>query len=103
MELADTNGDGIDEILAYSMTPGKTAMVTRILSVVENGDGSSVLKTLLEDRTSPPGYPLLGSEEQKPSVTFLQMASKDKDGLRRVYCWDGSRFEKCVEVVWKKP
>jgi hypothetical protein len=26
------------------------------------------------------------------------MGSKDKSGHRRVYCWDGSAFEKCLEV-----
>ncbi len=103
MELTDTNGDGTDEILAYYLTSGDTAMVTRVLSIDANGGGPPAFRNILEDKTVPPGYPLLGTEGSKPSVTFLQMGSRNSSGLRRVYCWDGKSFEQCVEVVWKKP
>ncbi len=101
--LTDTNGDGTDEILAYYLTSGDTAMVTRVLSLDVKGEGPPALRNILEDRTVPPGYPLLGTEGQKPSVTFLQMNNGSGNGLRRAYCWDGNQFEKCVEVEWKKP
>jgi hypothetical protein len=103
MEITDTNGDGTDEILAYYLSDGNGAMFTRVLAINTNGKGSPELRNILEDRTVPPGYPLLGSEGQKPSVTFLQMGNGSTDGLRRVYCWNGDSFEKCVEVIWEKP
>ena len=103
MELTDINGDGTNEVLVYYLSAGEGAMVTRVLSIDNNGGGSPRLFTLLEDKTVPPGYPLLGSEGQKPSVTFLQMGNGKSDGLRRVYCWNGESFDKCVEVVWERP
>lgn len=103
MEIADTNGDGTDEILAYYLADGDGSMVTRVLSLDSEGTGTPELRAILEDRTVPPGYPLLGSEGEKPSVTFLQMGNGSTDGLRRVYCWEGKKFEKCLEIVWEKP
>ncbi|MDF1536373.1 MAG: hypothetical protein P1S46_07715 [bacterium] len=103
MELSDTNGDGKDEILAYYLTPGEAAMVTRILAMERGPDGSPLLRRILEDETIPPGYPILGNEGQDPSVTFLQMGDGNSDGLRRAYCWNGESFAKCVEVEWKRP
>jgi hypothetical protein len=93
MEITDTNGDGTDEILAYYLSDSNGAMVTRVLSMNTNGKGSPELRNILEDSTFPPGYPLLGSEGQKPSITFLQMGNGSADGLRRVYCWNGEKRE----------
>jgi hypothetical protein len=45
----------------------------------------------------------LGTEGQTFSVTFMRMATRERSGYRRVYCWNKKRFEKCVEVEWKKP
>ena len=107
MEITDANGDGADEIIAYyladGISGGEPSMVTRVLSLHINGTGQPELRNILEDRTVPPGYPLLGSEGQKPSVTFLQMSNGKSNGQRLVYCWNGNSFEKCVEVVWEKP
>jgi len=101
-EAVDTNGDGRAEVLAYYLTDKNTAMAARILSLDEQNLGNPVFKVILEDITTPPGYPLLGMEEMAFSVTFMRMATEEKSGYRRVYCWNGESFEKCVEVVWKK-
>ncbi|UCF89355.1 MAG: hypothetical protein JSV70_03710, partial [bacterium] len=103
LEAADTNGDGRDEVLLYYLTKGNAAMKARIL-MMGDGDGNNpVFDVILEDMTAPPGYPLLGTEGQAVSVTFMKMASGEDDGYRRVYCWDGEAFEVCKEVVWEKP
>ena len=102
LEIADTNGDGRDEILTYALTEGGGALRARILSLRDPGEEDPVFQVILEDRTSPPGYPLLGREEARPSVTFLKMASGEgESGYRRVYCWDGEKFERCLEEEWK--
>jgi len=104
MELVDTNGDGKDEILTYCLAEKAGAMITRILALNTRKQSRPTIRTLLEDLTSPPGYPLFGFEGGLPSVTFLKMPSENgSDGYRRVYCWKGDRFEKCVEVPWEKP
>jgi hypothetical protein len=104
MELLDTNGNGKDEILLYYLTPGKGAMAARILTIQTSEGGLPVLDLLLEDRTSPPGYPLFGFTDGSPSVTFLKMpAYNGDDGFRRVYCWGGDRFKKCLEIPWENP
>jgi len=104
VELADVNGDGRSEILFYFLTGGGSGMASRILAIDTAGPGSLATEVLLEDTTVPPGYPLFGSEDGVPSITFLRMPLvKGDTGYRRVYCWDGKRFEKCVEVKWDKP
>jgi hypothetical protein len=104
VELADTNGDGIDEILVYYLTPGDRAMAARILAVENGQRDRPSAKILLEDMTSPPGYPLLGTENGSASVTFMKIPLSSGDiGYRRVYCWEEDRFERCVEVPWIKP
>jgi hypothetical protein len=103
IEIYDSNGDGKDEVVIYSLAPDGSGMTTRIFSVRVEGSTVPVAFVLLEDVVSPPGYPLFGSEDGKPSVTFLIMPSeRGGDGHRRVYCWEGDRFEKCVEVKWRK-
>ena len=104
VEMVDVNGDGQDEVLTYYLTENSTAMVARILTLDTGDPGSPVADILLEDMTSPPGYPLFGTENGSPSVTFLKMPLENGDiGHQRVYCWDGNRFEKCVEVPWHRP
>lgn len=104
VELADTNGDGRDEILIYYLTLDNKAMVARILAMETGEPDHPSARILLEEMTSPPGYPLLGTENGSPSVTFMNMPLQKGDtGYRRVYCWDGDRFEQCVEVPWQKP
>jgi len=103
METVDLNGDGKAEMLTYYMTERNTAMAARVLAFDDQDLPNPVFNVILEDITAPPGYPLLGTEGQMFSVTFLRMASKEKDGYRRVYCWDEEKFEKCKEVVWEKP
>ena len=103
LETVDTNGDGRAEMLAYYLTENNTAMAARILTLDDRDPGKPVFNVILEDMVSPPGYPLLGTEGQAFSVTFLKMATSEDNGYRRVYCWNKKRFEKCVEVEWKKP
>ncbi len=103
LETVDTNGDGRAEMLAYYLTEKNTAMAARILALDDQDLANPVFNVILEDMTAPPGYPLLGTEGQAHSVTFMRMASEEGNGYRRVYCWDGERFEKCLEVEWKRP
>jgi len=103
LETVDTNGDGRAEMLAYYLTEKNTAMAARILALDDQDLANPVFNVILEDMTAPPGYPLLGTEGQAHSVTFMRMASERGNGYRRVYCWDGERFEKCLEVEWKVP
>jgi len=103
LETVDTNGDGKAEMLTYYLTEENTAMAARILALDDQDPANPAFSVILEDMTAPPGYPLLGTEGQSPSVTFMRMASEEKNGYRRVYCWDGDAFEKCKEVVWKVP
>ena len=103
LETVDTNGDGRAEMLAYYLTEKNTAMAARILALDDQDLANPVFNVILEDMTAPPGYPLLGTEGQAHSVTFMRMASEEGNGYRRVYCWDGERFEKCLEVEWVKP
>ena len=103
LETVDTNGDGRAEMLAYYLTEKNTAMAARILALDDQDLANPVFNVILEDMTAPPGYPLLGTEGQAHSVTFMRMASEEGNGYRRVYCWDGERFEKCLEVEWEKP
>ena len=102
LETVDTNGDGRAEMLAYYLTEKNTAMAARILALDDQDLANPVFNVILEDMTAPPGYPLLGTEGQAHSVTFMRMASEEGNGYRRVYCWDGERFEKCLEVEWEK-
>ena len=103
LEAADTNGDQSAEVLVYYLTEKNTAMATRILTLSGLESDKPVFKVILEDTTSPPGYPLLGTEDQSHSVTFMRMATRKSSGYRRVYCWNGGEFEKCKEIAWEKP
>ena len=104
LEMADLTGDGIDEILIYYMSEDGKALHTRILALSTSESASPAFSIILEDKTAPPGYPLFGSENGSPSVTFLKIPLENgEDGYRRVYCWDGEQFERCVEVLWEKP
>jgi hypothetical protein len=103
MEIADTNGDGTDEVLIYYVVENNTAMKTRILALETGSLPGVIFKVILEDITSPAGYPLLETEEGIPSVTFMRMPTDTGSGYRRVYCWDGDTFIKCREVEWEKP
>ena len=103
LETVDTNGDGKAEILTYYLTERNTAMAARIMTLDNKETSNPAFLIILEDTTSPAGYPLLGTEKQTPSITFMRMATRRQDGYRRVYCWNGEEFEKCKEVVWKKP
>ena len=104
VELRDTNGDGKDEIIIYYLTAGDGAMEARIMAVRPGKSNSPQAAVLLEDKVFPPGYPLFGTEDGKPCVTFLKMPSENRgDGHRRVYCWEGDRFDKRVEIPWKTP
>lgn len=103
LETADTNGNGVSEILTYTVTGDRSAMTARIWSFDETSGQEPDFKVILEDMTAPPGYPLLGSQDSKASVTFLKMPSPEEDGYRRVYCWNGESFENCLEVEWEKP
>jgi len=103
LETVDTNGDGRAEMLAYYLTEKNTAMAARILALDDQDLANPAFNVILEDMTAPPGYPLLGTEGQAHSVTFMRMPSEEGNGYRRVYCWDGERFEKCLEVEWEKP
>lgn len=104
LETGDINGDGRAEILVYYLTEHNMALVTRILSLDDPPDPANpIFKVILEDATSPPGYPVLGKEGEDFSVTFMRMASGSDNGFRRVYCWNGEAFEKCKEVVWELP
>ncbi len=99
-DLVDVNGDGNVEILVNFITPDRSSMFSQILSFNGARGSEPDVSVLLEDFTSPAGYPVLGDREGRPSVTFLDMGSKDRTGYRRVYCWDGAAFEKCLEVPW---
>jgi len=102
VELLDINGDGKEEIIIYYLTAGSRAMEARILAFRTGKSNGPRAVVLLEDQVSPPGYPLFGTEDGKPCVTFLKMSSElGESGHRRVYCWEGDRFEKCVEVPWE--
>jgi hypothetical protein len=103
LETVDTNGDGRAELLSYYLTEINTAMAARILTLDDRDPAKPVFNVILEDMISPPGYPLLGTEGQAFSVTFLKMATSESNGYRRVYCWNGKRFEKCIEVEWESP
>jgi hypothetical protein len=102
VELLDATGDGRDEVILYNLTPGGESLLASILSFRNDGSGVPMAVVLLEDEVSPPGYPLFGIEKGKPEVTFLRMPSgSGEKGHRRVYCWEGDRFEKCEEVEWE--
>jgi hypothetical protein len=104
VELVDVNGDGKDDVITYHLTEDGKGMTARIITLDITDHDNPAAGILLEDTTAPPGYPLFGSEDGVPSVTFLKMPlNKGDTGHRRVYCWDGDRFEKCVEVPWVKP
>lgn len=103
LETVDINGDGKAEMLAYYLAEKNTAMATRILALDDQDPASPIFNVILEDITAPPGYPLLGAEGKAFSVTFMRMASEKGNGYRRVYCWNGEKFEMCKEVEWKKP
>jgi len=83
-------------------------MVTRVLGFIGSGSGEPRFRVLLEDFTLPAGYPVYGKQDDRPSVTFLNMGGRDAEGkpqpgYSRVYCWNAGRFEKCGEVVWEVP
>jgi len=103
-EMADTDGDNTSEVLTYYLVQGGDALATRILKYREGEKRASLYRTL-EDTTSPPGYPLLGITKGLPSVTFMHMGdpgteSSGSPGYQRTWCWDGTSFEKCLEVPW---
>jgi hypothetical protein len=99
-ELADATGDGVAELLLYHVDRRRGGMLTTVLTWTAS-EPDPGFNPVLEDRTVPAGYPLLGREEDRPAITFLNMGNGD--GYRRVYCWNGDKFEKCKEVVWRKP
>ncbi len=104
LETADTNLDGRDEILTYFISPGGSSMITRVVTLENAGGDFPSFQVLLEDLTSPPGYPLFGTENGMPSVTFLKMPQENGEpGYRRVYCWKEDRFQRCVEKIWERP
>lgn len=103
LETADTNGDGKAEMLLYYLGEENKAMTARILTMDNQIPTGPAFNVILEDMTAPPGYPILGTEGEAMSVTFMRMATGEDDGYRRVYCWSGEAFEKCKEVVWEKP
>jgi hypothetical protein len=103
LETVDTNGDGSAEILTHYLIEGNAAMAARILALDGGDPANPAFNVVLEDVTAPPGYALLGTEGQAFSVTFMRMPSEEGNGYRRVYCWDGEKFEKCKEVEWEKP
>jgi hypothetical protein len=102
VEIVDVNGDGKSEIITYHLTGSGRGMAARIIELDITGPDDADAGVILEDITVPPGYPLFGSENGVPSVTFLRMPmGKGDTGHRRVYCWNGERFEKCLEVPWR--
>jgi len=106
--ILDSNGSGTPEIALYLTSPGGATMVTRILGFVRSDSQEPGFRILLEDFTLPAGYPVYGSLEDRPSVTFLNMGGRDTKGkplpgYSRVYCWETDRFEKCDETVWEVP
>jgi hypothetical protein len=103
LEITDINGDQKAEMLAYYLTERNTAMTARVMALSGQDEDRPFFRVILEDTTSPAGYPLLGMEKQEPSVTFMRMPTRKSDGYRRVYCWTGEVFEVCKEVVWEKP
>ncbi|MBN2719828.1 MAG: hypothetical protein JXR72_01870, partial [Proteobacteria bacterium] len=62
MEIMDANSDGRDEILTHSLSSRDHSMITRILTLDASDGVSPSIRVLLEDVTSPPGYPLFGTE-----------------------------------------
>lgn len=107
-DLVDANRDGSFEVAAYLKPSLKNILITKVLSFAGGESGSPNPTLLLEDFISPPGYPIFGTDNGRASVTFLNMGQGDTmepdgTGYRRVYCWDSSRFEKCVEVEWEIP
>ncbi len=96
-EITDATGDGSMEVIVNLVSPDRDVMISRVMEYAE-GDAGASFKLLLEDSTRPAGYPLLGSFNGKPSITFLDLGDDSQPGHRRVYCWDGSSFEKCVEL-----
>ena len=104
LETVDINGDDRAEILTYYLVEHDMALATRIFSLDDPPDPANpIFKVILEDATVPPGYPVLGMEGEKFSVTFMRMASESDVGFRRVYCWNGNAFEKCKQIVWELP
>lgn len=106
--LVDATGEGVPEISVHFTSPGGATMVTRVLGFIGSGSGEPRFRVLLEDFTLPAGYPVYGKQDDRPSVTFLNMGGRDAEGkprpgYRRVYCWNAGRFEKCGEVVWEVP
>jgi hypothetical protein len=95
--LVDSTGDGIPEISVHFTSPKGATMVTRVLGF----DGS--------DSEEPRfGYPVYGKQDDRPSVTFLNMGGRDArgkplPGYSRAYCWTGTDFEKCNETAWEVP
>ena len=107
-DFVDANGDGLHEVAVFLLSETGDLLVTRLLSFTGIPDKSPVPKLLLEDFIAPPGYPILGTDEGRPSVTFLNMGQggdglSGSTGYRRVYCWNRSQFEKCREVEWEIP
>jgi hypothetical protein len=106
--LVDATGDGTLEISVYFTSPKGATMVTKVLGFSGSGSKEPHFRVLLEDFTLPAGYPVYGKQDDRPSVTFLNMGGRDakgksQPGYSRVYCWDADRFEKCGEVVWQVP
>jgi hypothetical protein len=64
LETVDTNGDGKAEMLTYYLTEENTAMAARILALDGQDPTNPAFNIILEDMTSHPGYPLLGTEGQ---------------------------------------
>jgi len=106
--VLDSTGDGIPEISVHLISPGGATMVTRVLGFDQLDSEEPRFRVLLEDFTLPAGYPVYGKQDDRPSVTFLNMGGRDakgkpRPGYSRVYCWTGTDFEKCGETVWEVP
>jgi len=107
-DVLDSTGDGIPELSVHFTSPGGATMVIRVLGFYRSDSGEPSFRVLLEDFTLPAGYPVYGSEDSRPSVTFLNMGGRDAQGnslhgYSRVYCWTGTGFEKCGETIWEIP
>lgn len=106
--MLDANGDGFPDLAVYLRPASDEILITRLLTFTGAAVDKAGPSVLLEDFTSPPGYPIFGSDQGRPSVTFLNMGGERERpsggaGYRRVYCWDRSEFERCLEVEWAIP
>lgn len=98
-DIRDVTGNGRNEVIVNLISPGSDLMASKVLVYDRVADSPS-FSVLLEDSTRPAGYPLFGDLNGKSSVTFLDLGDENRSGHRRVYCWQGRAFEKCLEVPW---